>query len=87
MSENAPCTALAHGLLFKKSEYPRKIPMIEQAKFSFDDHASFDAHGMGLEIPLNIGSTNNTATDKLDTQFEDHRVLDERNTPQIDWSF
>ncbi|MCI0562753.1 MAG: hypothetical protein MN733_30090 [Nitrososphaera sp.] len=61
--------------------------MIEQAKFSFDDHVSSDARWMQLEIPLNVGSTNNTATDKLHTEFEDHRVLDERNTPQIDWSF
>jgi hypothetical protein len=61
--------------------------MIEQAKFSFDDHVSFDARWMQLEIPLNVSSTTDTATDKLHSEFEDHRVQDERNTPQIDWPF
>jgi hypothetical protein len=61
--------------------------MIEQAKFSFDDHVSFDARSMQLEIPLIVRSTTNTATVKLHREFEDHRVQDERNTPQIDWPF
>jgi hypothetical protein len=59
--------------------------MIEQAKLSFDDHVSFDARWMQLEIPRNISSTTDTATDKLNSDFEYHRVQDERNTPQIDW--
>jgi hypothetical protein len=71
----------------QKSEYRRKIPMIEQAKFSFDEHVSFDARSMQLEIPLNVNSTTNTATDKLHSEFEDHRVQDEQNTPQMDWLF
>ena len=78
MSENAPCPVLAHRLLIK-------IPMIEQAKFSFHDHVSFDARWMQLEIPLNINSTTNPATDKPHSEFEDHRAQDERNTPQTDW--
>jgi len=61
--------------------------MIEQAKFSFDDQVSFDARLMQLEIPLNVSSTTSTATDKLHSKFEDHRVQDEQNTPQIDWLF
>jgi hypothetical protein len=61
--------------------------MIEQAKFSFDDQVSFDARLMQLEIPLNISSTTNTATDKLHSEFEDHWVQDEQNTPQINWLF
>jgi hypothetical protein len=69
-----------------KSEYRRKIPMIEKAKFSFDDHVSFDARSMQLEIPLFVRSTTNTATVKLHSEFEDHRVQDE-HTPQIDWPF
>lgn len=56
--------------------------MIEQAKFSFDDHVSFDAQSMQLEIPLNHISTTNSAT-----EFEDYRIQDEKNTPQIDWPF
>ena len=70
-----------------KSEYRRKIPMIEKAKFSFDDHVSFDVRSMQLEIPLIVRSTTNTATVKLHRDFEDHRVQDEQHTPQIDWSF
>jgi hypothetical protein len=61
--------------------------MIEQAKFSFDDQVSFNARLMLLEIPLNVSSTTRTATDKLHSEFEDHRVQDEQNTPQIDWPF
>jgi hypothetical protein len=60
--------------------------MIEQAKFSFDDQVSFDARLMQLEIP-NVSSTTSTATDKLHSEFEDHRLQDEQNTPQIDWLF
>jgi hypothetical protein len=60
--------------------------MIEQAKFSFDDHVSFDARSMQLEIPLIVRSTINTATVKLHREFEDHRVQHE-HTPQIDWPF
>ena len=61
--------------------------MIEQAKFSFDDHVSCDARWIELEIPLNVGATTNTATDKLQSEFEDHRVQDEQKTLRIDWSF
>ena len=61
--------------------------MIEQAKFSFEDHLSFDARSMQLEIPLNVSSTCSTATDKLRLEFEDHRVQDEQNTTQIYWPF
>jgi hypothetical protein len=61
--------------------------MSEQAKFSFDDHVSLEARSMQLEIPLNVRSTTNTAIDKLHSEFEDHRVQDEQQTPQIDWSF
>jgi hypothetical protein len=61
--------------------------MIEQAEFSFDDHASFDARWMQLEIPLNVSSTTNPAADKVHTEFEDHRVQDERSTPQTEWPF
>jgi|SRR4029434_858226 hypothetical protein len=71
----------------QKSEYRRKISMIEKAKFSFDDHVSFDARSMQLEIPLIVNSTTNTATDKLHSEFEDHRVQDEQNTLQMDWLF
>jgi hypothetical protein len=87
MGENASCTVLAHGLLVRNSEYREKIQMIEQAKFSFDDHASFDARSMQLEIPLNVSSTIDTVTDKLHREFEDHRVQDEENTTQIYWPF
>lgn len=61
--------------------------MLQQAKFSFDDHVSFDAQGMALEIPLNGSSPTNITTDELHSEFEDHRVQDERNTPQTDWPF
>jgi hypothetical protein len=61
--------------------------MIEQEKCSFDDHVSFDARWMQLEIPLNVNSITNTATDKPHSEFEDHRAQDERNTPQTDWPF
>ena len=61
--------------------------MIEQAKFSFDDHVSFDARSMQLKIPLNVNSTTNSATDKPHSEFEDHRAQDERNTPQTDLPF
>ena len=61
--------------------------MIEQAKFSFDDQVGFDARWMQLEIPLHVSSTTSTATDKLHSEFEDHRVQDEQNTPQINWLF
>jgi len=61
--------------------------MIERAKFSFKDQVSFDARLMQLEIPLNISSTTNTATDKLHSEFEDPWVQDEQNTPQINWLF
>jgi hypothetical protein len=61
--------------------------MIEQAKFSFDDHVSFDARWMQLEIPLLVSSTTSTATVKLRNEFEDHRVQDEQIAPQIDWLF
>ena len=61
--------------------------MIEQAKCSLDDHVSFDARWMQLEIPLNVNSITNTATDKPHSEFEDHRAQDERNTPQTDWPF
>jgi hypothetical protein len=71
----------------QKSEYRRRIPMIDQAKFSFDDRVSFHARSMQLEIPLIVRSTTNTTTVKLHREFEDHRVQDEQNTPQIDWSF
>lgn len=87
LSGNTPCTMLAHGLLTGKSEYRRKMPMIEQAKFSFDDQVSFDARWIQLEIPLNVSSTTNPSTDKLHTQFEDHRIQDGRNIPQTDWPF
>ena len=59
----------------------------QQAKLSFDDHVSFDARSMQLEIPLIVNSTTNTATDKLHSEFEDHRVQDEQNTLQMDWLF
>jgi hypothetical protein len=71
----------------EKSEYRSKIPMIEQAKFSFDDHVSFDARSMQLEIPLSVSSTSSIATDKLHREFEDQRVQDEQNTPRIYWPF
>ena len=61
--------------------------MIEQAKFSFDDHVSFDARWTQLEMPLNVSSTTNTVADKLHSEFEDHRVQDEQHKPQIDWLF
>ena len=61
--------------------------MIDQAKFSFDDHVSFDARSMQLEIPLIVRPTSNTASVKLHSEFEDHRVQDEPNTPQIDWLY
>jgi hypothetical protein len=61
--------------------------MIERAKFSFKDQVSFDARLMQLEIPLNISSTTNTATDQLHSEFEDPWVQDEQNTPQINWLF
>jgi hypothetical protein len=61
--------------------------MIELAKLSFDDQVGFDARLMQLEIPLHVSSTTSTATDKLHSEFEDHRVQDEPNTPQIDWLY
>jgi hypothetical protein len=61
--------------------------MIEQAKFSSDDQVTFGARSIQLEIPVNVSSTTNTATDTLHSEFEDHRVQDERHTPQIDWLF
>lgn len=61
--------------------------MIEQAKFSFDDHVSFDARSIQLEIPLLVSSPTSTATVKLHSEFEDHRVQDEQITPQIDWLY
>jgi hypothetical protein len=61
--------------------------MIEQTEFLFDDKASFDAQLMHLEIPLNVSSPISTATDKLHSEFEDHRVQRGQETPQIDWLF
>jgi hypothetical protein len=61
--------------------------MIEQAKFSIDDHMSFDARWSQLEIPLNVSSITSSATDKLHSEFEDYRVKDEPTAPQINWSF
>jgi hypothetical protein len=77
---------LAHGLL--KERISEEDTVIEPAKFSFDDHVSFDARWMQLEIPLNVIARQPIPrTDKLHSEFEDHRVQDERNTPQIDWPF
>ena len=61
--------------------------MIEQAKFCFDDHVTFDARSMQLEIPLNVSSTTDTATDIPHSEFEDHRVQDKQHSPPIDWLF
>jgi hypothetical protein len=63
------------------------MPMIEQTKFSFDDHVSLDARWMKLEIPPNVSSITNIAADKDHIEFEDHRVRDERNTAQTNWRF
>ena len=48
---------------------------------------TFGARSIQLEIPVNVSSTTDTATDTLHREFEDHRVQDERHTPQIDWLF
>lgn len=62
--------------------------MIEQAKFSFDDDGvNFDARSMQLEIPANVSSTTDTATDILHSEFEDQRIQDKQQTPPIDWLF
>ncbi|HXV84184.1 MAG TPA: hypothetical protein VEG60_30400 [Candidatus Binatia bacterium] len=61
--------------------------MIEQENFSFDDHVSIDAGWMQVEIPPDVILTTNTAIDQLHSEFEDHRIQDERNIPQTDWPF
>jgi hypothetical protein len=51
---------------------------INESEMSFEKQVSFDLHSVNLEIPFAVSWMNNSATDKLHKEFEDHRSEDER---------
>jgi hypothetical protein len=84
---NAPYRAVAHVMLKQQRvRTPEEDTMIQRAKLPFDHQVSFHTPSMRLQIPLDASSTINTATDKLLSEFEDHRVHGEKTgRPRVDW--